>query len=214
MTHLPPTESAIPVLTLDLIRHGEPVGGVRYRGSLDDPLSETGWQQLQTTLQRLQQDDQQWDGIISSPLKRCRGFAESTASQLSLPLSVVEDLRELSFGDLEGLTPEQAWQQYPQLLRELWESPQTVVVPNGEPFNAFCDRVTGSLTTLLDERPDRRILMFVHGGVIRALLHRWFAIPAPAIFSVDVPFAAATRIAIHFPSDRSPTFILHWVNRW
>jgi len=29
--------------TIDLLRHGEPVGGKRYRGQIDDPLSEKGW---------------------------------------------------------------------------------------------------------------------------------------------------------------------------
>ena len=36
-----------PVTTIDLIRHGEPVGGRRYRGGrMDDPLSEKGWAQM------------------------------------------------------------------------------------------------------------------------------------------------------------------------
>ena len=32
--------------TIDLIRHGEPVGGRKYRGQTDDPLSEKGWEQM------------------------------------------------------------------------------------------------------------------------------------------------------------------------
>ena len=36
-------------IILDLIRHGEPEGGVKYRGSLDEPLSTTGWQQMRAT---------------------------------------------------------------------------------------------------------------------------------------------------------------------
>ena len=32
--------------TIDLIRHGEPVGGSKYRGQTDDPLSEKGWAQI------------------------------------------------------------------------------------------------------------------------------------------------------------------------
>ena len=32
--------------TIDLIRHGEPVGGRKYRGQTDDPLSEKGWAQM------------------------------------------------------------------------------------------------------------------------------------------------------------------------
>ncbi|MHB1590203.1 MAG: histidine phosphatase family protein [Sulfuricella sp.] len=36
--------------TIDLIRHGEPVGGRRYRGRTDDPLSEKGWNQMWTAV--------------------------------------------------------------------------------------------------------------------------------------------------------------------
>ena len=31
---------------IELLRHGEPVGGSRYRGQLDDALSERGWKQM------------------------------------------------------------------------------------------------------------------------------------------------------------------------
>ena len=35
-----------PPTLIDMIRHGEPVGGRRYRGQIDDPLSEKGWRQM------------------------------------------------------------------------------------------------------------------------------------------------------------------------
>ena len=36
---------------IDVIRHGEPKGGRRYRGyGIDDPLTETGWQQMWTAM--------------------------------------------------------------------------------------------------------------------------------------------------------------------
>ncbi len=32
---------------IDIIRHGEPIGGPRFRGhGVDDPLSEKGWEQM------------------------------------------------------------------------------------------------------------------------------------------------------------------------
>jgi len=39
-----------PITTLDLMRHGEPVGGRRYRGQMDDPLSEKGWAQMRNAV--------------------------------------------------------------------------------------------------------------------------------------------------------------------
>ena len=57
---------------VDLLRHGEPVGGSRYRGQVDDALSEKGWQQMwQAVAGR-----GDWQQIITSPLQRCQAFIE------------------------------------------------------------------------------------------------------------------------------------------
>ena len=57
--------------TIDLIRHGEPVGGRKYRGQIDDPLSDKGWAQMREAVG----DHRPWDVIISSSLSRCLDFA-------------------------------------------------------------------------------------------------------------------------------------------
>ena len=62
--------------TIDLIRHGEPVGGSKYRGQTDDPLSEKGWEQMRAAVG----DHRPWEAILTSPLARCRAFAEKLAS--------------------------------------------------------------------------------------------------------------------------------------
>ena len=129
-------------VVLDLIRHGEPEGGVRYRGSVDDPLSQTGWQQLR---QATNQCGCRWDAIFTSPMLRCHEFARELSSQQQRPLTVVEDLRELCFGTLEGLTPKQAWQQQPELLAKLWQDPAGHTPPEGEPYNDFLARVGRAL---------------------------------------------------------------------
>ena len=86
--------------TLDLMRHGEPVGGRRYRGQIDDPLSEKGWAQMRAAVGELAP----WDRIVSSPLLRCRAFAEALASAHGLPLTLDERLKEVGFGAWEGKT--------------------------------------------------------------------------------------------------------------
>ncbi len=49
---------------VDLMRHGEPVGGVRFRGNVtDDPLSNLGWSQMWDAVG----DHHPWDQLISSP---------------------------------------------------------------------------------------------------------------------------------------------------
>ena len=64
---------------IDFIRHGEPVGGRAYRGhNIDDPLSEKGWQQMRTAVA----DHCPWSQLISSPLLRCKDFANELAENM------------------------------------------------------------------------------------------------------------------------------------
>ena len=71
--------------TIDLLRHGEPDGGVRYRGDgVDDPLSERGWEQMWAAAGEFSD----WTHVISSPLQRCCRFAEAIAERHRLPLAV------------------------------------------------------------------------------------------------------------------------------
>jgi len=58
-------------MIVDLLRHGEPVGGRRYRGQTDDPLSDKGWKQMWTAVA----GQQPWQVIVTSTLSRCREFA-------------------------------------------------------------------------------------------------------------------------------------------
>ncbi|OUS08805.1 hypothetical protein A9Q81_00455 [Gammaproteobacteria bacterium 42_54_T18] len=206
---------------LDFIRHGEPEGGTMYRGSQDDPLSTMGWQQLQSSTDQAIRQGSQWQKIITSPMLRCCEFAEKLSQHHNLPLSTAPNLRELCFGDLEGLTPERAWAQYPSLLAGMWENPNAHTPPNGEPFKEFCDRVEKSITDIIQQQLSEppispHLLLVVHGGVIRAILHRLLNIPASATFQFDVPFAAITRIVAYadapFNINKNGTFTVSLKN--
>ena len=85
-------------LHLDLLRHGETTGGSGFRGSTDDALTDKGWAQMHQALS----DVAGWDLLISSPLQRCRMFAEQLAAARKVPLRIEADLRELHFGEWEG----------------------------------------------------------------------------------------------------------------
>ena len=75
---------------IDLLRHGLPEGGHRYRGhGIDDALSETGWRQMWAAVG----DDWPWDGIFCSPMARCRPFAEELGRSSGLRVVVDERLR-------------------------------------------------------------------------------------------------------------------------
>ncbi len=84
--------------TVDLLRHGEPEGGQKFRGAVDDPLSQRGWEQMRAVVG----DYHDWHAIVSSPLIRCAAFAHELAERLNRPLEIVPEFIELSFGVWEG----------------------------------------------------------------------------------------------------------------
>ena len=72
-------------ITVDFLRHGEPVGGEVLRGRIDHPLSDLGWSQMQKAAAlcaelKTSAATPRWTHLISSPLQRCRVFAEHLAS--------------------------------------------------------------------------------------------------------------------------------------
>ena len=209
-----PNDTDSDKLVLDLIRHGEPVGGVRYRGSIDDPLSSTGWNQLTASTQGALDDGCQWQKIISSPMRRCREFAQQLSEKHDLPLEIYDDLRELGFGDLEGMTPQQAWQSYPKLLSDLWEDPESHTPPNGESFTGFIARVSACLNQIAEQHNNQHLLLVVHGGVIRASLNYLIGLSPKNSFQVEVPYAGMTRLTLYKETDGQFRASLNFINRY
>lgn len=179
-------------LCVDLMRHGEPEGGTRFRGSRDDPLSETGWEQMR----RAMPEEVDWQQVICSPLKRCRSFAESLAAERQLPLQVEPDLRELGFGDWEGRVPEEVYREQPGAMEQFWADPVNHPPPGGERMDLFCKRVLGVWDRLLDEFAGRRLLVIAHGGVNRVILGEVLGMPQSHLFRIDIPFAGVSRILV------------------
>ncbi len=105
--------------TIDLIRHGEPVGGKRYRGQIDDPLSEKGWQQMWVAVG----EHHPWDVIVTSTLSRCRDFAEALGERHGIPVETDARLMEIGFGEWEGRTAAELLAEDPQRLQRFWSDP-------------------------------------------------------------------------------------------
>ena len=110
---------------IDLLRHGESQYSHTLRGHLDDELTAKGWQQMQSTIEQVA--NQPWDVIISSSLKRCACFAEQLAKTTQLPLLLNHDLKEMYFGDWEGVSTQQIYETSPELLANFWQNRVNIV---------------------------------------------------------------------------------------
>jgi alpha-ribazole phosphatase/probable phosphoglycerate mutase len=194
------------ITTIDLLRHGEPVGGRRYRGRRDDPLSDTGWSQMRAAVDR----HRPWQVIVSSPLARCRVFAEELAARHGLELEIDARWQEIGFGEWEGCTVEELQAREPERLGRFWRDPCTYTPPGGEPLAIFAARITAVWRSLLRRHAGRHVLMIGHAGVIRMVLRQVIHVPFARLLAIDVPYAAWSRVQVkHLAGGDQPALVFH-----
>jgi len=188
---------------IDLLRHGQPEGGRRYRGSLDDPLSESGWQQMRHAAS----GETPWNRITSSPLTRCCDFARELADRLQIPLQIESDLRELGYGEWEGKSPDQLRELDGERYQAYFHDPATNQPPGAEPLQQFIDRVSTSYHRLIRQHPGEHLLLVAHAGVIRAIISESLMVPSRGMSRLHIETGQLSRIRIE--SGRPPTLLFH-----
>jgi len=192
--------------TIDLIRHGEPVGGRKYRGQTDDPLSEKGWAQMWKAVG----DYAQWQRIITSPLSRCQAFAEALAEKRGIPVSVEARFKEVTFGVWEGQTSAQLTAHHPDLLFDFRCDPVAQRPAGAELLADFHARVMAGWQAMLDAHSGEHLLVVCHAGVIRMLLSGTLGMPAHNAYRIQVESAAVSRIEVEERhGKRLPTLLFH-----
>ncbi|MBF0215142.1 MAG: histidine phosphatase family protein [Magnetococcales bacterium] len=179
-------------IVLDLLRHGAPVGGVKYRGSLDDPLAPEGWEAMWTTTR----DQGPWNRILSSPLRRCAEFAQTLGDRLQLETRIDPRLREMSFGSWEGKTSAEILATDGDRLTRFWKNPLDHPPPGGDNLKEVQTRLLSLWNETLASAQGEKILIVAHGGVIRVLLGLVLLTPLEHLSRITVPYAALARIRL------------------
>ncbi|MCH7335008.1 histidine phosphatase family protein [Acinetobacter sp. NIPH 2699] len=159
-------------MRIDLLRHGETTLSHTLRGHLDDELTQQGWLQMQSTTQNAIDQNTVWDVIISSPLQRCCVFAEHLAKLLQRPLIINQHIKEMYFGDWEGISTQKIYETSPELLANFWQFPTQYHAPNGESLAQFQQRILTGFEQIhqqMQENHWQTALIVTHGGVIKLL---------------------------------------------
>jgi len=178
-----------------LIRHGEPAEQTQRLcyGSFDAGLSETGRAQMRKVAENLQNES--IAAIYASPHFRALESARIIAARLARPVIVVEDLREIEFGEFEGLTYDEIAARYPETYRQWMETPTEVQFPNGEHFSDMRVRVLRAFDKVRRERDGQTSAIVSHGGVNRVLISWALEIPHTCLFRLAQDYAASNLLA-------------------
>ena len=107
--------------------------------------------------------------VIHSPVKRAAQTASKIAQKLSAELVELADLREIGFGDWDGLTNEELFVGH-ETQYQAWRGSYDVAPPNGESLKDFDVRVNRSLDFILDKFSGKTVVVVAHVMPIRGLL--------------------------------------------
>ncbi|MFN8610260.1 MAG: histidine phosphatase family protein [Vulcanimicrobiota bacterium] len=190
------------MLELWWIRHGQSRWNVenRWQGHSDIDLSQAGEEQALQLRARLA--GTRFDAVYSSDLRRA-----SRTAEIALPgLPVQRDgrLREVHFGEFEGLTRAEMAPEQLDRLKVWFQDPYASRVLGGE---SLADVESRILAWQAELPGTGRVAVFTHGGVIRC--HLWANSPGPGGFwKVQIDNCSTTCLR-HWP-ERVEVL---WINR-
>lgn len=151
-----------------------------------------------------------WDRIITSPLQRCREFAERTATAINIPLLIDEQWQEIDYGDWDGMPIEEWRQVAAEQFRAFRKDIEALAPPNGEDFMTFKTRILDAWQGLSDLKESTHILIVTHGGVMRVMLPTVLGMPLNRSFPLHIPFACLSRIVVEWDENNfSASLLFH-----
>ena len=154
-----------------LVRHGDTEldSAHRYWGRTDVKLSADGLRQAERLRDRLA--GEKIGAVYSSDLKRALVTAETIASRHQLDVIPCADLREIDFGNIEGLTYEEVSQLYPEFFTKFWiQRVPNLRFPGGESIDELNSRVSKFAGRLKEHVAEETILIVAHQGPLAILI--------------------------------------------
>lgn len=150
-----------------LWRHGRTRWNVegRVQGQSDIPLDDVGRAQAKAAASRLAALAP--DRIVSSDLVRAADTAQALADVTGGTVELDPRLRELNFGEREGLTWGEAWTAFPEGMKA-WADGDESQIPGSETHRQAGERFAAALHDLLEDLPPAGVMVVVaHGAVLR-----------------------------------------------
>ena len=184
-----------------LIRHGQIKGYENYPvfGHTDVDLTETGTLQMRQMAERLSLVG--CNAIYSSDLKRSATGARLIACSHNVPLHFFSELREMYFGDWEGLTLSQIQKRFPEELKKRQADLVNYKISgDGESIGCFSKRILNCFERILVEQKDNDFVMVAHGGVNRVILCKALGLDLSRLFSIHQDYGCL-NIIDYFPDS-------------
>lgn len=162
------------MIRLILIRHALTNDNKKGRlsGHINSCISEEGKLQINKITKYLSHEN--IDRIYTTPSSRTKDTIEKISRLKLIEIEEKENLREISFGDFEGITFEEIKVKYPKEFEKMIEEGNNYRYPSGESLIDSYKRVAKEIDNIIlenDSHSDiKTILICSHAGTIRNII--------------------------------------------
>jgi broad specificity phosphatase PhoE len=187
----------VPPVRLILTRHGETVANEsrRFSGHSDVALTRRGRAQARALARRLRREP--ITAAYSSDLSRARETAEITLQGRGIAVEINAGLRELSFGDWEGLTFDEVRAGWPDQFARLLAIEKDFCAPGGEPITVARGRVVSAAMGIAARHAGETVLIAAHGGTLQLLLSHLLGMPPNCMFRIATGNCGVSIVEFH-----------------
>ena len=145
-----------------VVRHGQTAWNLEevFRGRADIPLDDTGKKEVHLAGEALK--DETLHAIYSSPLSRSMETAENIAKFQNIPVTPLEAIIDISYGEWEGKALAEVREKSPELY-DLWlREPHNVRFPRGETLDEVRKRTMEAVEKLTARHQNENIALVAH----------------------------------------------------
>lgn len=182
-------------MDLYLVRHGETESNKekRYKGWTESPLSPKGISQAEKA--GLFLGGKNIEGLYCSDLQRTLNTARIIGSCCGIKPVASQLLREIHFGQWEGLTYREIEAGWGNQVRYWLDDPFKRSAPGGETMEKVRARMLSFITKLNEQFPEQqRVVLVSHGGSIRVLLHHVLGFDRKNFWEIAIDNASISLI--------------------
>ncbi len=132
--------------------------------------------------------------LVSSDLSRAKGTADRVAGPGRRRMRDDPALRELHFGDWEGLDFAEAERGWPEAHAAFWAAQGPAAAPGGESLDALAARVDGAIDRLVAEIGAGDVVVVAHMGAVMMALRRALGLTPAQATAFQIAPLSVTRL--------------------
>ena len=156
-------------MNLYMVRHGQTAASRenRFSGSSDPPLTEVGEAMARAFAETY--GSMKWEALYTSPMLRTRQTLEALCRQTGIQARVEEGLKEIDYGEWEGLKQDEVKARWPEAFAYWADDVASRGTPGGETAFHVAARAMRVVEEIRTRHREGNVLIVSHKATLRII---------------------------------------------